>query len=89
MEGYLPTVAIHDLQIHPRELDLIIATHGRGFWILPVRALEELTVENLSKDVYFTSPGNLYFLPKLAQDLDRLPEFYSEDTQPGTLAIRN
>ncbi len=30
----LPTVAVHDIQIHPRENDLILATHGRSFWIL-------------------------------------------------------
>ncbi len=30
----LPTVAVHDLLIHPRDNDLIAATHGRGIWIL-------------------------------------------------------
>lgn len=39
----LPRVAVHDLYIHPREHDLIIATHGRGVYIIddltPLRAL--------------------------------------------------
>jgi photosystem II stability/assembly factor-like uncharacterized protein len=30
----LPTVAIHDLVIHPRDGDLIAGTHGRSIWIL-------------------------------------------------------
>ena len=30
----LPTVPVDDLQIHPRDNDLILATHGRGFMIL-------------------------------------------------------
>ena len=30
----MPTVAFHDLLVHPREHDLIAATHGRGLWIL-------------------------------------------------------
>ncbi|TDI88219.1 MAG: hypothetical protein E2O77_11700 [Caldithrix sp.] len=30
----LPTVAIHDLVIHPRDGDLIAGTHGRSFWVL-------------------------------------------------------
>jgi photosystem II stability/assembly factor-like uncharacterized protein len=30
----LPRVAVHDIFVHPRENDLILATHGRGFWIL-------------------------------------------------------
>jgi hypothetical protein len=30
----LPTVPVDDIQIHPRENDLILATHGRSLWIL-------------------------------------------------------
>lgn len=30
----LPTVAVHDIVIHPRENDLVIGTHGRGIYIL-------------------------------------------------------
>jgi hypothetical protein len=30
----LPTVAVHDLLVHPEENDLIVGTHGRGIWIL-------------------------------------------------------
>lgn len=41
----LPTVAIHDLVIHPREGDLIAGTHGRSIWILddlsPLRQLHD------------------------------------------------
>ena len=29
----LPTVAVHDILVHPRENDLIIGTHGRALWI--------------------------------------------------------
>jgi photosystem II stability/assembly factor-like uncharacterized protein len=39
----LPDVAVRDLAIHPREHDLVIATHGRGLYILddltPLRGL--------------------------------------------------
>ncbi|MGH7730220.1 MAG: WD40/YVTN/BNR-like repeat-containing protein [Candidatus Eiseniibacteriota bacterium] len=34
IKGEFPNVAVRDLAIHPREHDLIIATHGRGIWIL-------------------------------------------------------
>ena len=38
----LPTVPVFDLQIHPRDHDLILATHGRSFWIMDdISALEE------------------------------------------------
>ncbi len=29
----LPTVAVHDLLIHPRDNDLVVGTHGRGLFI--------------------------------------------------------
>ncbi len=29
----LPTVAVHDLLIHPRENDLVVGSHGRGLFI--------------------------------------------------------
>ncbi|MBI3721528.1 MAG: hypothetical protein HY248_03160, partial [Fimbriimonas ginsengisoli] len=31
-----PTVAVHDLVVHPRDLDLIAATHGRSLWTIDV-----------------------------------------------------
>ena len=42
-EGGLPKrVAVHDVVVEPRTGDLVIATHGRGVWILddptPLRA---------------------------------------------------
>jgi photosystem II stability/assembly factor-like uncharacterized protein len=41
--GNFPSVAVRDLAVHPREHDLILATHGRGIWIVddltPLRAL--------------------------------------------------
>ena len=41
----VPTVSVMDLAIHPREQDLVIATHGRSLFILddirPLRALSE------------------------------------------------
>ena len=41
----MPPVAIHDLRIQPRENALMVATHGRGFWILddltPVQRLAQ------------------------------------------------
>ncbi len=43
--GGLPKVAVHDIAIHPREGDLVLATHGRGIYILddlaPIRALTQ------------------------------------------------
>jgi photosystem II stability/assembly factor-like uncharacterized protein len=41
----LPTVAVHDILIHPRENDLILATHGRSLWVFddatPIQQMSE------------------------------------------------
>jgi photosystem II stability/assembly factor-like uncharacterized protein len=41
--GDFPAVAVHDLAFHKRDNDLVIATHGRGIWIIddltPLQAL--------------------------------------------------
>jgi photosystem II stability/assembly factor-like uncharacterized protein len=45
----LPNVAVRDLAIHPREHDLIVATHGRGLYIIddltPLRKLDAAALE--------------------------------------------
>ena len=43
---------VFDLQIHPRDHDLILATHGRSFWIMDdISALEEMTDQTLTSDL--------------------------------------
>lgn len=43
MKNNLPTIAVHDLVIHPRENDLVVGTHGRGIFITDITPLQELT----------------------------------------------
>jgi photosystem II stability/assembly factor-like uncharacterized protein len=44
LNNNLPTVAVYDLIVHPRDNDLIVATHGRGFWIMDdITPLQQLT----------------------------------------------
>ena len=51
--GGFPTVAVHDLVIHPREGDLIAATHGRSLWILDdITPLQQLTLAVLASDMH-------------------------------------
>ncbi len=37
----LPTVPVHDLVVHRRDGELVIATHGRGIYIMDVKPLQE------------------------------------------------
>ena len=52
--GDLPNVAVRDLAVHPRESDLVIATHGRGIWIIDdISPLRQLTPGILAKEAVF------------------------------------
>ena len=32
----LPTTPVHDLEVHPRDPEIVIATHGRSVWVLNI-----------------------------------------------------
>jgi len=52
--GDFPAVAVRDLAIQPRDNDLVIATHGRGIWIIDdITPLRALTPSTLAQDVVF------------------------------------
>jgi photosystem II stability/assembly factor-like uncharacterized protein len=52
--GDMPNVAVRDLVVHPRDNDLVIATHGRGIWIVDdITPLRMLTPDVLNKEAAF------------------------------------
>jgi photosystem II stability/assembly factor-like uncharacterized protein len=58
LHGGFPTVAVHDLLIHPRDNDLIIGTHGRGIWILDDLApLERLAEARQTRMAHVFAPA--------------------------------
>jgi len=87
-KGSLPNVAVRDLAIHPRESDLLVATHGRGIYILddltPIRAL---TPEILAKDVaMLPSRASVLALAASEQRFDGGAEFEGR-TLPESASI--
>lgn len=48
----LPAVPVRDLWVHPRDNDLIIATHGRGLYVLDDIAPLQRLAEALAADAY-------------------------------------
>ena len=49
----LPPVAVRDIKVHPRENDLLIATHGRSVQIFDdATVLQEITPEILGEDAH-------------------------------------
>jgi hypothetical protein len=55
----LPTVPVHDLEIHPRDGELIAATHGRAIWIIDIAPLQQLGRVRLADEpaVFDPVPG--------------------------------
>ena len=76
-KGDLPNVAVRDIAIQPRESDLILATHGRGVYILDdLTPLRALTPEMLAKDlVMLPSRPSVLELPAGEQRADGDSEF--------------
>ncbi|MGA9341353.1 MAG: hypothetical protein WBV61_03350 [Rhodanobacteraceae bacterium] len=73
LQSNLPNVPVHDLAVHPRERELIAATHGRSAWIVDVLPVQELTpsvrdegvklfpVEDVQSDRDWHSRPSLWF----------------------------
>jgi photosystem II stability/assembly factor-like uncharacterized protein len=55
----LPTTPVHDLVI--KDNDLVVATHGRAFWILDdITPLRQFNDDVAAKDVHLYTPGPAY-----------------------------
>ena len=52
--GDFPSVAVRDLVVQPRDHDLVLATHGRGIWIVDdLTPLRSLTADTLPQEAAF------------------------------------
>ncbi len=61
--GLPETVSAMDLVVHPRDHDLVVATHGRALYVVDdIAPLRELTAETMREPLhlYPSSPGRLY-----------------------------
>ncbi len=56
LNNNLPTVAIHEIAIHPTAGEIVAATHGRSLWVLDVAALRQLSAESIAAKVSLYRP---------------------------------
>jgi photosystem II stability/assembly factor-like uncharacterized protein len=69
LRGGLPTVAVFDCMVHPRDQDLVIATHGRGMYVVNIAPLQQLTPEILdAKAALFDPPPATAFTMRSLQN---------------------
>ena len=52
----LPSVAVYDLKIHPRDHELMAATHGRSLWAVDIVPIEQLTAKTLAATAALFEP---------------------------------
>ncbi len=56
----MPTVPVYDLKIHPRDHELIAATHGRSLWIVDITPLQQLNAQVLAATTHLFEPRTAY-----------------------------
>ena len=58
----LPVTSVRDFEIYNN--DLIVATHGRGFWVVDdISPLRQVTPTVLAADAYLFKPADIVYLP--------------------------
>jgi hypothetical protein len=55
----LPTVAIHEVAMHPANGEIVVATHGRSLWACDITGLRSLKPEHIAKDIAFHEPHDV------------------------------
>ncbi len=55
----LPTVAVHEVAIHPTNGEIVLATHGRSLWACDVSALRSLKPEHVTKKIALHDPKDV------------------------------
>lgn len=83
-KGNVPTVPIHEIIFHPRDNDMILATHGRSIWILDDATPLQQYPEAVKSDAFlFDMRAAMYFNP--ANDRGFLADkpFYGKNPNYG------
>jgi len=81
----LPTVRVDDILIHPRDRDLIIATHGRSIWIADdISPLEKLKAPHGDVALFEPRPAVLWKLDRQALRQVTNRDFHGQNPQGGT-----
>ncbi len=79
-----PNVRTDDVSIQPRDMDLLVATHGRSLWVIPFSGLDQLTQEAMKQDVALFRPAPCYLLGRVTgAEWDGDQVFLSPNTQPS------
>ena len=87
LKNNLPRVPVDDIQIQPRENDLILATHGRSVWILDsISSLEQMNAKtaDAAVAVFNVRPG-VEWKMQAKRDFDSHDYFQGENPPAGAV----
>ena len=68
LKSGLPTIAVRDIEIQRRENDLVIASFGRGFYILD----DYSSLRNFKKE-YLDKPAKIFPVKEALMYIERTP----------------
>ena len=81
----LPTVAVHEIAIHPSAGEIVAGTHGRSLWIMNVTALRQMSSENIAADAYLYTPhAGIIWQSEPSRGNSGLQSFSGQNPDEGT-----
>ncbi len=60
LNSNLPTVAVHHLAQHPKNGDIVAATHGRSLWVVDATTIRQMKPETLAASSHLYKPNTAY-----------------------------
>jgi hypothetical protein len=79
----LPTVAVHEVAIHPTAGEIVAATHGRSLWILDVTPLRQMASEKIKDEPTLYKPNTVVRWQQLPTRGRSGRRFVGENPAPG------
>ncbi|HUF47464.1 MAG TPA: hypothetical protein VMM93_06565, partial [Vicinamibacterales bacterium] len=86
----LPTVRVDEVVVHPRDNDLVLATHGRSVWVMDdITALQQMTPESLQQEATLFQPRDAVAWKSDPRDSTTTPgyKWWTGETAPRGTAI--
>ena len=82
----MPAVPVHDLKIHPRDHELIAATHGRALWIVNIAPLEQLSDQVFADGAHLFAPPPAFQFGQRARGGESYGHAWFARPTPGSKA---
>jgi hypothetical protein len=86
----MPTVAVHELAIHPTAGEMVAATHGRSLWVLDITPLRQMTAPVLKAKAHLFQPHTVTkwrSKPYRGSPFGDGSRFFTGENPPGGMQI--